>query len=192
MRPQNGCSQAAMPQMLTPPCPLPPSLPPFLLPPNPPIQVGSILNFSLMYLLAPTGAGAAAGGSLLGRALGPEFLQRWGAPGGNMFEPGFPLHKRLVNFGYKGVVFAGIGLLAGIVGTSVSNGLLVLRWMGGGGGARCWSMQGVSDSKQYTKRYCSCKGVRKQAVHQAQLLMSSPLPSGTRSSGGQHPSFHLG
>jgi hypothetical protein len=44
-----------------------------------------------------------------------------------MFEPGFPVSKRLVNFAYKGVVFSGIGLLAGIIGTSISNGLLMLR-----------------------------------------------------------------
>jgi hypothetical protein len=44
-----------------------------------------------------------------------------------MFEPGFPAHKRLVNFGYKGVIFSSIGLLAGIIGTATSNGLLELR-----------------------------------------------------------------
>jgi enhancing lycopene biosynthesis protein 2 len=44
-----------------------------------------------------------------------------------MFEPGFGAGKRLVNFAYKGAVFSVIGLLAGIIGTSISNGLLTLR-----------------------------------------------------------------
>jgi hypothetical protein len=97
------------------------------------VQVGSIVNFSLMYLLAPTAAtasaaGAAAGSSsLLARLLSDDLLLKWGAPGGNMFQPGFPLHKRLLNFGYKGAIFAVIGMMAGTVGTSVSNGLLALR-----------------------------------------------------------------
>jgi hypothetical protein len=44
--------------------------------------VGSIMNFSLMYLLAPTGATAAAAGqSFLSKALGDTFLKAWGAPG---------------------------------------------------------------------------------------------------------------
>lgn len=48
------------------------------------IVVGSIMNFSLMYLLAPTAAaagGAAAGGSLLQRALSEQTLKNWGCPG---------------------------------------------------------------------------------------------------------------
>lgn len=48
------------------------------------VIVGSIMNFSLMYLLAPTAAaagGAAAGGSLLQRALSEQTLRNWGAPG---------------------------------------------------------------------------------------------------------------
>jgi hypothetical protein len=45
-----------------------------------------------------------------------------------MFEPGsYSAGKRLINFGYKGVVFAGIGFVAGILGTSITNGLLLLR-----------------------------------------------------------------
>jgi Protein RETICULATA-related len=48
------------------------------------LVVGSIVNFALMYLLAPTAsaaAGGAAGRSLLVRALSDEFLVKWGAPG---------------------------------------------------------------------------------------------------------------
>lgn len=94
--------------------------------------VGSIVNFALMYLLAPTAsAGAAAAGAasqgLVARLLSEETLRGLGAPGGHMFEPGFGLGARLVNLAYKGVIFGTIGLLAGIVGTSVSNGLLALR-----------------------------------------------------------------
>ena len=45
-----------------------------------------------------------------------------------MFEPGaFSLAQRLTNLGYKGVVFSAIGFLAGVVGTSLTNGLMVLR-----------------------------------------------------------------
>lgn len=47
--------------------------------------------------------------------------------GGNMFQPGFPINKRLFNFVYKGTIFALIGMMAGTVGTSLSNGLLYAR-----------------------------------------------------------------
>ena len=49
------------------------------------------------------------------------------AAASHMFQPGFSLGSRLVNFGYKGVVFAFIGMCAGLVGTTTSNGLLLLR-----------------------------------------------------------------
>jgi hypothetical protein len=44
-------------------------------------QVGSILNFSLMYLLAPTAGAAAGGGGLLQRVFSEQMLVGWGAPG---------------------------------------------------------------------------------------------------------------
>ncbi|KAI8475234.1 MAG: hypothetical protein J3K34DRAFT_405046 [Monoraphidium minutum] len=92
------------------------------------LVVGSVINFSLMYLLAPTaGAAAAGGGSMVQRLLSDEFLKKWGAPGGNMFEAGFGVGGRLTNFVYKGVIFSVIGMMAGTVGTSLSNGLLALR-----------------------------------------------------------------
>ena len=51
------------------------------------LVVGSIMNFSLMYLLAPTGATAAAAGqSFLSKALGDTFLKGWGAPGKVLFQ----------------------------------------------------------------------------------------------------------
>jgi hypothetical protein len=44
--------------------------------------VGSIMNFSLMYLLAPTGSAAAStGGGFISRALSEQTLKGWGAPG---------------------------------------------------------------------------------------------------------------
>ena len=46
---------------------------------------------------------------------------------GHMFQPGFSLASRAVNFAYKGAVFAVIGLGAGLLGTATSNGLLALR-----------------------------------------------------------------
>jgi hypothetical protein len=133
------------------------------------MQVGSIVNFSLMYLLAPTAAAAAGVGgaavasqSLIVRALSDEFLVKWGAPGANMFQAGFPVSKRLVNFAYKGFIFSMIGLMAGTVGTSVSNGLLALRKQLDPtfvtqnepptvlGNASCWALHmGISSNLRY-------------------------------------------
>lgn len=55
-------------------------------------QVGSLLNFSLMYLLAPTAGGAAAASSgFVARAISGETLRALGAPGtlpsGNHLHP---------------------------------------------------------------------------------------------------------
>lgn len=92
------------------------------------LVVGSIMNFTIMYLLAPTAAVSAASAPLLSRLIGDYYLKKWGAPGGNMFEPGaFSVAKRLTNLVYKGAVFAVIGFFAGVAGTSLSNGLLALR-----------------------------------------------------------------
>eukprot|EP01024_Parvocaulis_polyphysoides_P044311 TRINITY_DN40802_c0_g2_i1.p1 TRINITY_DN40802_c0_g2~~TRINITY_DN40802_c0_g2_i1.p1 ORF type:complete len:368 (-),score=46.38 TRINITY_DN40802_c0_g2_i1:1305-2255(-) len=90
--------------------------------------VGSIMNFSLLYLLAPTLASLGGGGSLIQKMFSEQTLKNWGIPGGHMFERGsYALSKRLMNFGYKGFIFGLIGLFAGIIGTSVSNGLLMIR-----------------------------------------------------------------
>lgn len=92
------------------------------------LVVGSIVNFSLMYLLAPTGAaGAAASAGFVSKFFGDHYMRAWAAPTGHMFEPGFALSKRLLNFAYKGVVFASIGISAGLVGTAISNGLILAR-----------------------------------------------------------------
>ncbi|KAI3474314.1 hypothetical protein Pfo_029102 [Paulownia fortunei] len=65
------------------------------------LVVGSILNFVLMYLLAPTI---------------------------HMFEPGpYSLLSRFGTFVYKGTLFAAVGFAAGLVGTAISNGLIKMR-----------------------------------------------------------------
>ncbi|GAQ82959.1 hypothetical protein KFL_001300220 [Klebsormidium nitens] len=81
--------------------------------------VGSILNFSLMYLLAPTLA--TAGATTL-----PWIFHN--CPPGHMFEPGgFNLLQRSGTFVFKGIQFAAIGFAAGLVGTGMTNLLLKLR-----------------------------------------------------------------
>ncbi|KAK1277538.1 hypothetical protein QJS04_geneDACA003521 [Acorus gramineus] len=84
------------------------------------LVVGSILNFTLMYLLAPTAAASAASKSL------PFIFAS--CPASHMFEPGTfgPLH-RLGTFVYKGTLFAAVGFAAGLVGTAMSNGLIAAR-----------------------------------------------------------------
>ena len=44
-------------------------------------QVGSILNFSLMYFLAPTAGAKAIGANLLQKLFSEQTLLAWGAPG---------------------------------------------------------------------------------------------------------------
>ncbi|XVE80701.1 hypothetical protein DITRI_Ditri15bG0002100 [Diplodiscus trichospermus] len=80
--------------------------------------VGSILNFTLMYLLAPTAS--AASSSL------PAIFAN--CPTSHMFEPGaYTLMNRLGTFVYKGALFAAVGFAAGLVGTAISNGLMKMR-----------------------------------------------------------------
>lgn len=82
------------------------------------LVVGSILNFTLMYLLAPT---AAASSSAL-----PSIFA--GCPNSHMFEPGsFGLMARCGTFVYKGAIFAAVGFAAGLVGTAMSNGLIAMK-----------------------------------------------------------------
>lgn len=45
------------------------------------VQVGSILNFSLMYFLAPTAGASAAGANILQKLFSEQTLRSWGAPG---------------------------------------------------------------------------------------------------------------
>jgi hypothetical protein len=55
-------------------------------------QVGSIVNFSLMYFLAPTAGASAAGANLVQRLFSEQTLLAWGAPGaaGHCFRVGEP------------------------------------------------------------------------------------------------------
>ncbi|KAK9068958.1 hypothetical protein SSX86_013074 [Deinandra increscens subsp. villosa] len=82
------------------------------------LVVGSILNFTLMYLLAPT---ISPGSTTL-----PFVFSN--SPTSHMFEPGsYTLANRLGTFVYKGALFAAVGFAAGLVGTSISNGLIKIR-----------------------------------------------------------------
>ncbi|KAL5725632.1 Protein RETICULATA-RELATED 3 [Ranunculus cassubicifolius] len=82
------------------------------------LVVGSIMNFVLMYLLAPTMAASSP-------SLPAIFAS---CPTSHMFEPGaFSVMDRFGTFVYKGVVFAGVGFAAGLAGTAISNGLIKLR-----------------------------------------------------------------
>lgn len=82
------------------------------------LVVGSILNFTLMYLLAPTASAASA-------SLPGVFAN---CPTSHMFEPGaFTLMNRLGTVVYKGTIFAAVGFAAGLVGTALSNGLIAMR-----------------------------------------------------------------
>lgn len=84
------------------------------------VVVGSILNFTLMYLLAPT---ATAGH--VAKQLPSVFAA---CPPGHMFQPGnYSLLDRAGTFVYKGVQFAAVGFVAGLAGTALSNLLLSIR-----------------------------------------------------------------
>jgi hypothetical protein len=89
--------------------------------------VGSIINFSLMWFLAPTASAGSASASFTSKFFGDYFLRKMGAPPGHMFERGFPVSARVANFMYKGTVFATIGVCAGLLGTVISNSLIALR-----------------------------------------------------------------
>lgn len=83
------------------------------------LVVGCILNFTLMYLLAPTLSTASS--STL-----PGIFAN--CPNSHMFEPGpYGLVNRFGTLVYKGAVFAAVGFAAGLVGTAISNGLIMMR-----------------------------------------------------------------
>eukprot|EP00850_Spirogloea_muscicola_P008109 SM000042S15376 [mRNA] locus=s42:627945:628871:- [translate_table: standard] len=84
------------------------------------LVVGSILNFSLMFLLAPTASSTAIAEHL------PGIFTN--SPTGHMFEKGaFSLAERAGTAVYKGVQFATVGFAAGLGGTVLSNTLLAIR-----------------------------------------------------------------
>ncbi|KAI7842868.1 hypothetical protein COHA_003486 [Chlorella ohadii] len=145
------------------------------------LVVGSIVNFSLMYLLAPVaaGPGGAATAGFVQRVFGDFYLKGWGAPTGHMFQPGFSLGSRAVNFVYKGAIFAFIGMCAGLVGTATSNGLLELRKKldpsftspneapSVVGNASCWALHmGLSSNFRY------------QALNGLDMVLQPVVPSG--------------
>lgn len=82
------------------------------------LVVGFILNFVLMYLLAPTAASS-------NQCLPSIFAS---CPPSHMFEPGpYGFLSRCGTFVYKGTLFSGVGFLAGLAGTALSNGLIKMR-----------------------------------------------------------------
>lgn len=82
------------------------------------LVVGSIMNFVLMYLLAPTASASI-------QTLPSIFVN---CPPSHMFQSGsYGLLSRLGTFVYKGTQFAAVGFTAGLVGTALSNGLIKLR-----------------------------------------------------------------
>lgn len=82
------------------------------------LVVGSILNFTLMYLLAPA---LSSSPSTL-----PAIFAN--CPKSHMFESGaYSILNRFGTFVYKGTVFAAVGFAAGLVGTALSNGLIKMR-----------------------------------------------------------------
>ena len=81
------------------------------------IVVGSIVNFVLMYLLAPT---VTANSCLPG-----VFAS---CPSGHIFQLGkYSAMERIGTFLYKGSTFAVVGFAAGLAGTVICNGLISLR-----------------------------------------------------------------
>lgn len=82
------------------------------------LVVGSIMNFVLMYLLAPSMSSSV-------QTLPSIFAT---CPTSHMFEPGsYGLLERLGTLVYKGTLFAAVGLAAGLGGTALSNGLIAMR-----------------------------------------------------------------
>ncbi|CAI9782318.1 unnamed protein product [Fraxinus pennsylvanica] len=82
------------------------------------LVVGSIMNFVLMYLLAPTISSSS-------QSLPAIFAS---SPTSHMFEPGaYSLLNKLGTFVYKGTLFAAVGFTAGLFGTALSNGLIMMR-----------------------------------------------------------------
>ncbi|KAL0345065.1 UNVERIFIED_CONTAM: protein RETICULATA-RELATED 3, chloroplastic [Sesamum radiatum] len=82
------------------------------------LVVGAILNFVLMYILAPTSSSSI-------QTLPAIFAN---SPASHMFEPGpYSLLNRLGTFVYKGALFAAVGFAAGLLGTAISNGLIMMR-----------------------------------------------------------------
>ncbi|KAM7261839.1 hypothetical protein ACFE04_020916 [Oxalis oulophora] len=80
------------------------------------LVIGSIMNFTLMYLLAPTTTLVTL----------PAIFAN--CPTSHMFQPGpFSLLHRLGTCVYKGTLFVAVGFAAGLFSTALSNGLIATR-----------------------------------------------------------------
>lgn len=142
------------------------------------LVVGSIVNFALMYLLAPTAGAAAANPGLIAKVFGDHYLKAMGAPPGHMFQPGFSVAARASNFIYKGGIFAFIGLCSGLVGTAISNGLVAVRSRTDASfvpndppnvlaNASCWALHmGLSSNFRY------------QTLNGVDMILQPMMPSG--------------
>lgn len=93
------------------------------------LVVGSLMNFALMYLLAPTrsAASGAASKNIIAKLFDERTLTNMGAPGGHIFEAGYSLGGRATNLAVKACMFGVIGFAAGLAGTLLSNGLIQVR-----------------------------------------------------------------
>ena len=84
--------------------------------------VGAVLNFVLIWLLAPTVAAKAAGSGAIGKYIGtlPSFV---------LAEGKYTVGQRAMSGLYKGSLFAGCGFLGSVGGTSLAFMLLKVRQM---------------------------------------------------------------
>ncbi|CAH8290947.1 unnamed protein product [Eruca vesicaria subsp. sativa] len=134
------------------------------------LVVGSILNFTLMYLLAPSAASATSSNLL------PGIFKA--CPASHMFEQGsFTVLNRFGTLVYKGMVFATVGLAAGLVGTAISNGLIMLRKkMDPGFEPPNKAPPTVLNSLTWAAHMGVSANVRYQTLNGAEFLMERGLP----------------
>ncbi|KAL0900592.1 hypothetical protein Bca101_084553 [Brassica carinata] len=134
------------------------------------LVVGSILNFTLMYLLAPSAASAGSSNLL------PGIFRA--CPASHMFEQGsFTFMNRFGTLVYKGMVFATVGLAAGLVGTAISNGLIMLRKkMDPGFEPPNKAPPTVLNSLTWAAHMGVSANVRYQTLNGAEFLMERGLP----------------
>ncbi|KAF5179290.1 Reticulata-related 3 protein, partial [Thalictrum thalictroides] len=99
------------------------------------LVVGAILNFVLMYILAPTTSSTATATLLsssspsssmnINNIISSIFSS---CPKGHMFESGsYSVLNRFGTLVYKGIFFSAVGFAAGLVGTAISTGLMKVR-----------------------------------------------------------------
>ena len=144
------------------------------------LVVGSILNFSLMYLLAatPMSKTGAASNNIIQKLFSEQTLKSFGAPGGHMFEPGYSLGMRAANLVYKGFIFTLVGFGAGLVGTAASNTLLFLRRRLDPG----FELQNKPPHVLYNSLTWSChmglsSNIRYQMLYGLDMVLSPQMPA---------------